>query len=133
MLRASGLMVTLLLSALPVEAHAVGAARALAGDCQTLVQGKHGSGAHIRIPFTRRALVCWGYMQAMQDFAALADENGRPMLGICPPDRATLLDIVQAFVKYAGSHNKDLPDNAALAVTQALQAAYPCKPVPEKL
>ena len=124
--RALVLILVLLVAAMPREAYAVGSARELAGDCQTLLAGKHGSGEHIRIPRTKPALVCWGYMQAMQDFAALVDENGRRMLGVCPPDEATLLDIVQAFVKYAASHGKDLPANAALAVTAALQSAYPC-------
>jgi Ssp1 endopeptidase immunity protein Rap1a len=98
-----------------------------------LLKGKHGSGQHIRIPFSKPALTCWGYMQAVQDFTALADEKGQRVLGICPPDRATMLDIVQAFVRYADARGKDLPDNAALAVTQALQSAYPCTGVAEKL
>jgi len=131
MARALGLIVVLLFAAAPRDAHA--SARELAGQCQTLLKGKHGRGDEIRIPFTKRALTCWGYMQAMQDFAALADENGQRMLGICPPDRASMLDIVQAFVRYADTHGKDMPDNAALAVTQALQAAYPCSPVAQQL
>jgi hypothetical protein len=131
MVRALALILVLLFAALPRDAHA--SARDLAGQCQTLLRGKHGSGEHIRIPFTKPALTCWGYMQAVQDFAALADENGKRVLGICPPDRATMLDIVQAFVRYADAQGKDLPDNAALAVTQALQSAYPCSPVAQKL
>jgi hypothetical protein len=131
MARALGLILVLLFAAMPRDAHA--GARELAGQCQTLLQGKHGRGAHIRIPFTRPALTCWGYMQAVQDFAALADENGRRVLGICPPDRATMLDLVQAFVRYADEQGKDLPDNAGLAVTQALQSAFPCPSVAEKL
>jgi len=131
MVRALGLILVLLFAALPRDANA--SARELAGQCQMLLQGKHGSGENIRIPFTKPALTCWGYMQAVQDFAALADPNGQRVLGICPPDRATMLDIVQAFVRYADARGKDLPDNAALAVTQALQSAYPCSPVAEKL
>jgi Rap1a immunity proteins len=131
MVRALGLILVLLFAAVPREAHA--GARELAGQCQMLLQGKRGSGEHIRIPFTRPALTCWGYMQAVQDFAALADANGQRVLGICPPDRATMLDIVQAFVRYADARGKDLPDNAALAVTQALQSAFPCPSVAEKL
>ena len=42
------------------------------------------------------------------DFAALADENGHRMLGICTPDRATMLDLVQAFVRYADARGKDI-------------------------
>ena len=131
MVRALGLILALLFAAMPRDAH--GGARELAGQCQVLLQGKRGSGEHIRIPFTRPALTCWGYMQAVQDFAALADANGQRVLGICPPDRATMLDIVQAFVRYADAQGKDLPDNAALAVTQALQSAFPCPSVAEKL
>jgi len=129
--RALGLILVLLFAAIPRDADA--SARELAGQCQTLLQSKRGSGEHIRIPFTKQALTCWGYMQAIQDFAALADENGHRMLGICTPDRATMLDLVQAFVRHADARGKDLPDNAALAVTQALQSAYPCAGVAEKL
>lgn len=132
MCRALGLILVLLV-AVPIEAHADGSAHDLAGECRILLQGKRGSGEHIRIPFTKPALVCWGYMQAMQDFAALVDDNGRRMLGACLPDRATLVDIVRAFVKYAGSHDKDLPANAAVAVTAALQSAYPCAPAADRL
>ena len=131
MVRALGLVLVLLFAAMPREADA--GARELAGQCQTLLQGKHGSGGQIRIPFTKPALTCWGYMQAVQDFAALADEKGQRVLGICPPDRATMLDIVETFVRYADARGKDLPDNAALAVTKALQSAYPCSPVAQKL
>src|SRR5215467_7584643 len=99
MVRALGLILVLLFAATPRGAHA--SARELAGQCQMLLEGKHGGGAHIRIPFTKPALTCWGYMQAVQDFAALADQNGQRVLGICPPDRATMLDIAEAFVRYA--------------------------------
>jgi Rap1a immunity proteins len=129
MLRALGLVLVLMFAAIPLDAHA--SARELAGGCQALLQGRQGSGDEIRIPLTKPALECWGYMQAVQDFAALADENGQRMLGVCPPDRATLLDMVRAFVRYARGQGKDLPDNAALAVTQALQSAYPCGGVAE--
>ena len=131
MVRALALILVLLFAAMPRDAQA--SARELAGQCQLLLQGKHGSGEHIRIPLTKPALTCWGYMQAVQDFASLADENGQRVLGICPPDRATMLDIAQAFVRYADAQGKDLPENAALAVTQALQSAYPCPSVAEKL
>jgi Rap1a immunity proteins len=130
MLRALSILV-LLLAAIPPDAGA--SARELAGNCQTLLERKHGSGEEIRIPLTKPALECWGYMQAVQDFAAIADENGRRVLGICPPDRATLLDMVQTFVRYARAQAKDLPDNAALAVIQALQAAYPCADFADRL
>ena len=90
---------------------------------QDRTEAKTGTGEQIRIPFTKKALVCWGYMQAMQDLSVLADEDGR--MGACPSQRTTLLELIQAFASYARSH--ELPDNAALAVTRALQEAFPCK------
>jgi len=65
-------------------------------------------------------------MQAMQDLSVLADEDGRRIMGACPPERTTLLKLIQAFVSYAHSHTDELPNNAALAVTRALQEAFPC-------
>jgi hypothetical protein len=124
--RAFVLICLIVVAAMPVSAHAMGSARDLADDCRTVAQAKTGAGAQIRIPFTKKALVCWGYMQAMQDLSVLADEDGRRIMGACPPERTTLLELIQAFVSYARSHADELPDNAALAVTRALQEAFPC-------
>src|SRR6266704_6497421 len=124
MTRALVLIWLVVVAVMPVTAHAMGSARDLADDCRTLVRAKTGAGKQIRIPFTKKALVCWGYMQAMQDLSVLADEDGRRRMEACPPRRTTLLQLIQAFVSYARSH--ELPDNAALAVTRAFQEAFPC-------
>ncbi len=126
MTRAFVVIWLIVVAAMPVSAHAMGSARDLADDCRTLVRAKTGAGKQIRIPFTKKALVCWGYMQAMQDLSVLADEDGRRIMGACPPERTTLLKLIQAFVSYAHSHTDELPNNAALAVTRALQEAFPC-------
>src|SRR5215471_15269823 len=117
-------LIWLAVAGLPSSAHAMGSARELADDCRSLLRATIGSGKEIRIPFTKKALVCWGYMQAMQDLSVLVDEDGRRFMGACPPRRTTLLELIQAFVSYARSH--ELPDNAALAVTRALHEAFPC-------
>ena len=124
MTRALALIWLTVVAGLPLSAHAMGSARELADDCRSLLQAKTGSGEEIRIPFTKKALVCWGYMQAMQDLSVLVDEHGRRFMGACPPQRTTLLELIQTFVSYARSH--ELPDNAALAVTRALHDAFPC-------
>src|SRR6266542_3268740 len=126
MTRALTVICLTLVAGLSVSAHAMGSARELADDCRSLLQAKTGAGEQIRIPFTKKALVCWGYMQAMQDLSVLADEDGRRIMGACPPERTTLLKLIQAFVNYAHSHADKLPDNAALVVTRALQEAFPC-------
>jgi Rap1a immunity proteins len=125
MTRALTVICLALVAGLPLSAQAMGSARELADDCRSLLRATIGSGKEIRIPSTKKALVCWGYMQAMQDLSVLADEDGRRVMGACPPERTTLLELIQAFVSYARSH--ELPDNAALAVTRALQDTFPCK------
>jgi hypothetical protein len=66
-------------------------------------------------------------MQAMQDLSVLADENGRRIMGACPPEQTTTLQLIRSFVRYARAHRKELPDNAVVAVFRALRGAYPCR------
>ena len=68
-------------------------------------------------------LTCAGQVR---DLSVLADEDGHRIMGACPPERTTLLELIQAFVSYARSHADELSDNAALAVTRAFQEAFPC-------
>ena len=99
----------------------------LAAYCQSLERGAKGAGGHVYIPSTREALTCWGYMQAMQDLWVLADENGHRIMGACPPEETTTLQLVRSFVRYARAHHRELPGNAVVAVFRALREAYPCR------
>jgi len=109
------------------SATAVENANELAGYCQSLERGAKGGGRHIYIPRTREALTCWGYMQGMQDLSVLADENGLRILGACPPEQMTTLQLIRLFVQYASAHRSELPGNAVVAVFRALGEAYPCR------
>ena len=108
---------------------AVENAHDLAGDCQSLERSAKGAGRHIYIPRTREALTCWGYMQGMQDLSVLADEEGHRIMGACPPEQMTTLQLIQSFVRYARAHRSELQGNAVVAVFRALQEAYPCRAV----
>jgi hypothetical protein len=66
-------------------------------------------------------------MQAMQDLSVLADENGHRIMGACPPEQATTLQLIRSFVRYARAHRSELPGNAVVAVFRALRRAYPCR------
>jgi hypothetical protein len=110
----------------PCSAAAVENARELAGYCQSLEHSTKGAGREISIPRTREALTCWGYMQAMQDLSVLSDEDGNRIMGACPPEQTSTLQLVQSFVRYAREHRSELPGNAAIAVFRALRKAYPC-------
>ena len=109
------------------SAAAVENAYELAGYCQRLERGAKGAGRHIYIPRTREALTCWGYMQAMQDLSVLADEEGHRIMGACPPEQTTTLQLIQSFVRYARAHRTELQGNAVLAVFRALREAHPCR------
>jgi Rap1a immunity proteins len=109
------------------SAAAVENANELAGYCQSLERGAESAGRHIYIPHTREALTCWGYMQAMQDLSVLADEEGHQIMGACPPEQTTTLQLIQSFVRYARAHRGELQGNAVVAVFRALREAYPCR------
>jgi len=109
------------------KANAVETARALATYCEKLERGTKGAAPQIRIPNTKEAVLCWGYMQAMQDLSVLAYEDGTRIMGSCPPEQTTVLQLIHAFVTYARSHPDELEGNTALAVFKALQHAYPCR------
>jgi hypothetical protein len=109
------------------SAAAVENAHELAGYCQSLEGGAKGAGRQIYIPRTREALTCWGYMQAMQDLSVLSDEEGHRIMGACPPEQTSTLQLIQSFVHYARAHRSELPGNAVVAVFRALREAYPCR------
>jgi Rap1a immunity proteins len=109
------------------SAAAVENAHELAGYCQSLERSAKGAGRHIYIPRTREALTCWGYMRAMQDLSVLADENGHRIMGACPPEQTTTLQLIRSFARYARAHRSELPGNAVVAVFLALREAYPCR------
>src|SRR5215831_7302746 len=106
-------------------AAAVENARELAGYCQSLERGAKGSGLHIYIPRTSEALSCWGYMQAMQDLSVLAAEEGHRIMGACPPEQTTTLQLIQSCLRYARAHRGELQRNAVVAAFRAMREAYP--------
>ena len=109
------------------SAAAVENAHELAGYCQTLEHDAKGARREIYIPRTREALTCWGYMQAMQDLSVLSDEEGHRIMGACPPEHTSTLQLIQSFVRYARAHRSELPGNAVVVVFRALREAYPCR------
>ena len=115
------------------SAAAVENAHELAGYCRSLERGAKDAARHsakwrhIYIPASQEALTCWGYMQGMQDLSVLADEEGHRIMGACPPERATTLQLIQSFVRYTRAHRTELQGNAVVAVFRALREAYPCR------
>ena len=94
--------------------------------CQNLEKGTKGKGEHIRIPNTKQALLCWGYMQAMQEISVLVTSEGRRLTGSCPPEQTTLLQLIHIFIRHERSKREKEHGNTASAVIRALQEAFPC-------
>jgi Rap1a immunity proteins len=107
-------------------ARAIESAGELVNSCQELEKGREGVGTEILIPGNRDALTCWGYMQAMQDLSVLVDQRGRRVIGSCPPEQTTSLELIQVLLTYARTHANELDGNAAALVIRALQEKYPC-------
>ena len=111
-------------------ARAIDSARELMESCQELERDREGSGKDILIPNSKEALLCWGYMQAMQDLSVLVDQHGRRVIGSCPPEETTSLQLIHAFLAYARSHAGELQGNAAATVIKVLQESFPCRQGP---
>ena len=123
---ASLVIALFLVTIFPGRLAALENSRQLAEYCETVDSGVVGRGQEVEIPGTKEAILCWGYMEALQDLSALVDLSGNRILGTCLPEKGTLLDLIHSFVEYARSHRTTLPDNSAVAVITALKQAYPC-------
>jgi hypothetical protein len=118
------------LAALPAysdRARAIDSARELVNSCQELEKGREGAGKDILIPNSREALLCWGYLQAIQDLSVLVDQHGRRIIGSCPPEQTTSLQLVHSFLAYARSHAGELEGSVAAAVIKAFKDSFPCR------
>jgi hypothetical protein len=109
------------------KAQAIESPRELVEACQNLERATTGKEKHVRIPNTPPALLCWGYMQAVQDLSVLADESGNRLLGSCPPENTTSLQLIRSFLGYARAHPDALTGNTAVVVIHSLQEAFPCE------
>src|ERR1700730_5608923 len=98
--------------------------------CQALEKGTKKSGEHLRIPNTKEALLCWGYMEAMQDVSVLVTPEGHRLIGACQPGKTRLLKLIRIFVSHERSIPSDQQGNTAAAVIKALQDSFPCHQQP---
>ena len=97
----------------------------LLASCEAVTRGAHSAkGEAIEIPSA--GLFCWHYFSALQNMSVLVDQNGRSLLGICAPEKTTLLDYVRIVVEYAQQHPQAMQGNAAALAVMALSKAFPC-------
>jgi len=87
----------------------------------------HIEGDKIYLPPGNDVNQCWGFMSAVQQYATLADQSGKPFLNACPGPNTTLTQIIRVFTNYAGAHPEKLDSKAAAVVYNAMTDAFPCK------
>ena len=79
------------------------------------------------IPPSPEANQWWGFMSAVQQYATLADQDGKRLLDACPEPDTKTTDILRVFTKYAQEHRDRLNQSAAAMAYNALADAFPCK------
>jgi hypothetical protein len=95
-------------------------------QCEALEQGmKVSEGNMITIPNTNGAQVCWGYFEAIQDFARV-NLNGEMLMHVCPPKDSTTLQFNHIFTQYAQAHPDQMAQPTERVVLAALLSAFGC-------
>ena len=107
MARASVVIALFLATVFPGQVAALENSRQLADYCEAVDSGVVGRGQEVEIPGTKEAILCWGYMEALQDLSALVDQSGNRILGTCLPEKGTLLDLIHSSLNmhtHTGPH-----------------------------
>jgi len=97
------------------------------GACEILQRGMHVERNTAYLPPSNKANQCWGFVGAVLQYSMLADQNGKTLLGACPGPDATVIQVIDVFVKYAQSHPEKADLSAAAAAYNAMADAFPCK------
>ncbi|HTV30917.1 MAG TPA: Rap1a/Tai family immunity protein [Xanthobacteraceae bacterium] len=100
--------------------------RELLPVCESLQRGLHTKRDQVLIPPGSAVAQCWGFMSAVQQYAALADQNGNRLLDACPKLDITTTQILATFIRYARLHPDELDSPAALVAFDAMRDAFPC-------
>ena len=95
--------------------------------CEMLQRGMHIEGTTIYIPPSAKVNQCWGFIEAVQEYSSLADQNGKTLLDACPGENSTTIDVLHKFVAYLQKHPEKLDLKAAAAAYNAMADAFPCK------
>ena len=95
--------------------------------CELLERGMHVEKGAVYIPPSPEANQCWGFISAVQEYATLADQDGKTLLNACPNPDGTTVQTVHLFVEYARTHPAKRNLSAAAVAYNAMADAFPCK------
>ena len=93
-------------------------------SCELLLRGMRGEGEKVVV--VREGILCWNYMEAVQDVISLGDENSVPLLKACIPSESSLTQLIRIFVAFGQANPAELHKRASVLVMRALWKAFPC-------
>lgn len=99
----------------------------LLNACELLESGMHVERDRVFLPPGADVARCWGFMEAVREYSALADKDGKTLLHSCPPEDGSTTLVLRLFVEYARAHPEKLNLPAAAVAFNAMADAFPCK------
>jgi hypothetical protein len=95
--------------------------------CEIAQRGMHVEGPQVFLLPGTDVNQCWGFMEAVQEYSTLADQDGKRLLGACAPEDGRTTQVLQAFIDYARAHPEKMGLPAAAVAFNAMADAFPCK------
>jgi hypothetical protein len=85
------------------------------------------AGKALTPPAAQAASFCLGYLSGIDHAFAMAFASG--MVGLyCLPENTTVGQMIRAVMSYLREHPEQLDTAGITVVSQAFEAAYPCRP-----
>ena len=94
--------------------------------CELLRRGMHVEGNTVYLPPGSNVVQCWGFIEAVAQYTALTDQDGKPRLNACPGPDTTVTEVLRVFVEYGEAHPEKLDMRAAGVAYEAMTEAFPC-------
>ena len=98
--------------------------------CKTTAEADRVRLGRMRFIQKREDGICVGFFWAIigaMGAKSGPDKDAKPLLHICRPDKATVIQMVKVFRKYVQEKPAEGHKNAFLIATKALTAAFPCE------
>ena len=97
-------------------------------SCERLERGiKIRPDKTLQLPLDQGAIICWGYILALQELSRLheSDPSVR-MTQACPPPQTTATQLLGIVIRHAKSNSHLLTAPAMALTLSALRSAFPC-------
>src|SRR5690242_8757887 len=69
---------------------------------------------------------CWGAFASIQELGNVTVDSKHRLLGFCPPEDSTRIQLIRIFLKYVQGNPSDLNKRFAFVVWDSLRDAFPC-------